>query len=300
MHKLGEPQRGATRRGFIQRGFVISATYSGFAMSFMSPEPALAGAAAAKAPFEPTIWYDIDRDGIVTVNIIRAEMGQHIGTALARIVADELELDWTAIRLRYVDTDPKWGTMVTGGSWSVWQSFPYLSQAGAAGRLALIEEGAKLLGLAKSACTARKGAVTGAGKSVSYADIVRRGQLARTYSADELKAMPIKTAPERRLVGLPTSAIDVPGKTTGAARYGLDAQVPDMVYARPKLPPTRNGCQVVSIDDSAARAVPGYLKSLALDDPSGTVPGWVVVVAESFVAASRAADLVQVNWTSGP
>src|ERR1700676_3745179 len=97
--------------------------------------------------FEPTIWYGIDPSGAVTVNIIRAEMGQHVGTALARIVADELEADWNKVRIVEVDTDPKWGEMVTGGSWSVWQSFPILSQAGAAGRIALVEEGAKLLGV---------------------------------------------------------------------------------------------------------------------------------------------------------
>jgi len=255
----------------------------------------------AEAPrFEPSIWYELDREGIVTVNIIRAEMGQHVGTALARIVADELEVEWASVRLRYVDTDPRWGTMVTGGSWSVWQSFPYLSQAGAAGRLALIEEAAKLLRVSPAACVAHNGVVSAGGKSIRYADLVQRGQLERHYTPEQLKAMPIKSASERRLIGLPTSAIDIPDKTTGAARYGLDAQVPGMVYARPKLPPTRNGCKVTAIDDSAARSVPGYLKSLVLDDPSGTVPGWVVVCADSFVAASRATDRVQVTWASSP
>ncbi len=294
MHEIGSGKPLATRRGFL-----ISATHAGFAMAYLQAEPGVA-ATGGTTPFGPTIWYDIDRDGIVTVNIIRAEMGQHVGTALARIVCDELEADWASVRLRHVDTDPKWGTMVTGGSWSVWQSFPYLSQAGAAGRLALIDEGAKLLRVDKAGCMARNGVVSSGGKAISYADIVRRGQLARSYSADELKAMPIKAAAERRLVGLPTAAIDIPAKTTGAARYGLDAQAPGMAYARPKLPPTRNGCKVTAIDDSAALGIPGYLKSLVLEDPSGTVPGWVVVCAESFVAASRAADLVKVTWASSP
>ena len=81
--------------------------------------------------FEPTIWYGIDPSGTVTINIIRAEMGQHVGTALARIVADELEADWDKVRTITVDSDPKWGLMITGGSWSVWQSFPLLRRAGA-------------------------------------------------------------------------------------------------------------------------------------------------------------------------
>ena len=95
----------------------------------------------------------------MTINIIRAEMGQHVGTALARIVADELEADWNKVKIVTVDSDSKWGVMLTGGSYSVWQSFPLLSRAGAAGRIALVEEGARLLGVPPQMCTARAGAV---------------------------------------------------------------------------------------------------------------------------------------------
>src|SRR6202035_2165407 len=82
-------------------------------------------------------------------------------------------------------------------------------------------------------------------------------------------------------------------------RYGLDAVVEGMIYARPKVPPTRYDSKVVSIDDSAAKDLPGYIQSIALDDPSGTAPGWVMVYADSFAAANRAADLVKVVWSSG-
>lgn len=284
--------------GISRRGFMIATAGSGFTLAFLRAGlniPELSAEVAARV-FEPTIWYDIDRDGIVTVNIIRAEMGQHVGTSLARIVADELEAKWDSVRFKHVDSDPRWGLMVTGGSWSVWQSFPYLSQAGAAGRIALIEEGAKLMGVSPGACNARDSVVRGGGKSIGYADIVRRGNLARTYTADQLKAMPIKKASERRLIGATTQARDIPSKTTGAAVYGLDAEIPGMVYARPKLPPTRNDCKVSSIDDSAAKGIKGYIKSVALEDPSNTVPGWVVVYADSFAAASAAADKVKVSW----
>jgi CO/xanthine dehydrogenase Mo-binding subunit len=249
--------------------------------------------------FEPTIWYSIDRTGLVTVNIIRAEMGQHVGTALARIVADELEADWNKVRIVHVDSEPKWGLMVTGGSWSVWQSFPVLSRAGAAGRIALIEEAAKLLSVDPGACTARNGTIIAAQNSMTYGDIVARGDLRRSYTPEQLQQMPNKQAADRRLIGRDTIAIDVPPKTNGAARYGLDAVVDGMIYARPKVPPTRNDSKVVAIDDSGATHVPGYMQSLALDDPSGTAPGWVMVYADSGVAASRAADLVKVTWSSG-
>jgi CO/xanthine dehydrogenase Mo-binding subunit len=277
-----------------RRSFIVGTAGSAVFMGLAAP-----GRTADATPFAPTIWYRIDRDGTLTVSIAKAEMGQHVGTALARIVADELEADWEKVRLDYVDTDPKWGLMVTGGSWSVWQSFLPLSQAAAAGRIALVEEGAKLLGVDKAGCSARNGAVTAGTASISYGDIVARGDLKRTYTADELKQLPIKVAADRRLVGKDVQAIDIPAKTNGTARYGIDAEIPGMVYARPKIPPTRLGAKVVSIDDSAAKSIKGYISSLALDDPSGTVPGWVMVFADSFVGASRAANNVRVHWTAG-
>jgi isoquinoline 1-oxidoreductase subunit beta len=291
-----------------RRRFLIAAMGTGVVFGFARYSPAeveLPMSAAGQGEttptdlFEPTIWYSIDRTGLVTVNIIRAEMGQHVGTALARIVADELEADWSKVRIVHVDSDPKWGLMVTGGSWSVWQSFPVLSRAGAAGRIALIEEAARLLSVDPGACTARNGTIVAAQNSMTYGDIVARGDLRRSYTPEQLQQMPNKQAADRRLIGRDTIAIDVPPKTNGAARYGLDATVDGMIYARPKVPPTRNDSKVVAIDDSGATHVPGYMQSLALDDPSGTAPGWVMVYADSGVAASRAADLVKVTWSSG-
>lgn len=290
---LSSPQAGLAAPS--RRGFLITLSAAGAMLGFA---PAAAGAATAGG-FEPTIWYGIDRDGIVTVHVIRAEMGQHVGTSIARIVADELEADWSKVRIDHVDSDPRWGLMVTGGSWSVWQSYPLMSQAGAAGRIALTEAGAKLLGVAPEACVARGGVVRAGGKSITYGDIVARGDLRKSFTAEELAKLPIKRAADRRLVGKDAPARDIPAKTNGEARYGLDASVPGMIYARPKLPPTRNGSQVAAIDDSAAKAVPGYIRSVALEDASGTVPGWVMVYADSFTAADRAAEAVKVTWRSG-
>jgi isoquinoline 1-oxidoreductase subunit beta len=293
-----------SRRGFLiammGAGVMLGYARSGLAaVEFLASGAQGERESSAGDLFEPTIWYGIDRVGAVTVNIIRAEMGQHVGTALARIVADELEADWSKVSVAYVDTDPKWGLMITGGSWSVWQSFPVLSRAGAAGRIALVEEAAKLLGVSPHSCTARNGAVEAKGRSILYGDIVARGDLRRTYTQEQLDAIPIKPPAKRRLIGRDTMALDVPSKTNGTARYGIDAVVEGMIYARPKVPPTRYDSKVVSIDDSAAKGVPGYIRSLALDDPSGTAPGWVMVYADSFAGANRAADLVQVVWSTG-
>lgn len=285
-------QSALSRRAFLV-GIAGAAVTFGFAPGQgAAQEP-------GSSPFEPTIWYSLDRDGIVTVNIIRAEMGQHIGTAIARVLADELEVDWSNVRILLVDSDPKWGYMQTGGSKSVWFDFPIYSRAGAAGRIALIEAGARLLGMSPPQCVARRGVVSAEGLSITYGEIVRRGSPTREFTSDQLAKLPIKPPSERRLVAQKIDALDVPAKINGTARYGIDAVIEGMVYARPKIPPTRYGSVVRAIDDSAAKRIKGYLTSIVLEDPSNTVPGWVIVCATSYPAAIRATDLVKVDWAAG-
>lgn len=299
---LGSDAPALSRRNFL----VVSAGAS-LAFGFIPSANAAIDPARGGVPgklggptFDPTIWFSLGADGTANVNVIRAEMGQHVGTSLARILADELEIQWSKVRVTHVDSDPKWGLMVTGGSWSVWQTWPVFSRAGAAGRIALIEGGAKLLGVSAESCKARNGEVISGKKKISYAEIVKRGKLTKTYTAAELDKLPIKPPAEHRLVGKPVKALDIPAKTNGTALYGIDAKVPGMVYGRPVIPPTRNSSKVNSLDDSAAKKIKGYIKALVIDDPSGTVPGWVVAIAETYPAAIRAADLIKVDWTSGP
>src|SRR6202790_2718112 len=215
-----------------RRRFLIGGAGAAAAFGFVTTET-LANIADVRSAFDPTIWYTIGRDGIVTVNIIRAEMGQHVGTALARILADELEADWDKVRIAAVDTDPKWGVMMTGGSASVFETFPIFSRAGAAGRIALVDAGAKLLGVPTDRCHAHDSAVVTANRSISYAEIARRGDLTHTFTAEELQQLPIKPASERRFVGHACAAIDIAAKTNGTTRYGIDAAVDGMIYARP-------------------------------------------------------------------
>jgi isoquinoline 1-oxidoreductase subunit beta len=291
-----------------RRGFLVTSVGASLAFGFLpgaeaAMDPAAKGGLPLKSAgptFDPTIWFSLGADGVATVNIIRAELGQHVGTALARILADELEISWSKVRITHVDTDPKWGLMVTGGSWSVWQTWPVFSRAGAAGRIALIEAGAKLLGVPPASCKALNGEVISGAKKISYGDIVKRGKLTKTYTPAEMDKLPIKPVAERRLVGKPVKALDIPAKTNGTALYGIDAKVAGMVYARPVMPPTRNSSKVNSVDDSAAKKVKGYLQHLVVDDPSGTVPGWVLAIASTYPAAIKAADLIKVDWTSGP
>lgn len=298
MTRLGNTARPATPE-ITRRGFLITTAGTGVAFSFLTAcKPAPGTKTSETALYEPTQWYTIAQDGIITVNIIRAEMGQHVGTSLARILADELEAPWENVRIHHVDSDPKWGLMVTGGSWSVWQTYPLYSQAGAAGRQALLEAGATAFGVATADCTITNGRVSSGQKSMSYGEIVSAG-VEQTFTPEDLAKISLKPVSERRLIGKPVRSLDIAEKTNGAAVYGIDAKLPGMVYARPVLPPTRNGSRVNSIDDSAAKSIKGYVQALAIDDPSGTTSGWVLAIAKSYPAAIQAADAIKVDWTPG-
>lgn len=301
---LGQRAGQADGSGLSRRGFLMAAVGAGVMFGFPAAPRAAQQFPATGLPgdgaFEPTIWCAIAPDGAITVNIIRAEMGQHVGTALARIIADEMNADWSRVTINYVDSDPKWGLMVTGGSWSVWMTWDVFRQAGAAARIALTEAGATLLGIPAAQCTTRNGMVIGGGRSIGYGDIVARAHPARSFTPDELAKLPLKPAADRHLIGnKDLKALDIPAKTNGTALYGIDAKVEGMVYARPKMPPTRYGSRVRSVDDSAARAVKGYQRYLVIEDPSEVVQGWVVAIASTYSAAIRAADLLKVDWTPG-
>lgn len=286
-----------------RRSFIISTGAAGLLFGFggigTNISIAEASIGTSGSGYTPTLWYSIAPDGIVTVNIKYAEMGQHIGTALARIVADELEVAWDMVRIFAVDTDPKWGFMSTGGSYSVFGEFKPLSQAGAAGRVAMIDAAAELLGGDASAYKVRDGRVSGPGGSITYAELVSQNAVSRIFTPEEIAEMPLKPVNERRIIGTPGNALDIPEKVDGEARYGIDAKVEGMVYARPLVPPTRYGSVVETINDEAAGSVPGYQQTLALEDPTGFAEGWVVVLADTYPAAMKAARLVEVSWVPG-
>ena len=286
------------RRGFLVGSLSAGIVTVGYGLLPGRFGPALA--ADAVSLYSPTIWYDIDKTGVVTINIAKAEMGQHVGTPLAQAVAEELEADWNQVRIRHVDSDPKWGTMITGGSWSVNWTFDLLSRAGAAGRIALIAAAARKFGVAPEACQAEAGSVHAGDKSISYAELVRLGGIAAAVPDSEMKQTKLKPVAAYRIVGKNLPALDIPAKVDGSARYGIEFSAPGMLFGKLVRPPARNGATLKSVDDQAARQIPGFVKTLVLDDPSKTFSGLVVVVAETWWAALKAADAVQATWDSGP
>ena len=294
-----------------RRTFIASSAGAGLMLSLGVVLPGCSREEAmdpASKSFVPNMWIEIAGDGAIQINIPKAEMGQHVGTALARIIADELGANWSDVSIHHADSDPKWGVMipgkslgsVTGGSWSVFTSFATISQAGAAGRTILCEAGAAMLGVEPGECTVEDSMVSAKGAEVSFAEIVQQNDISRTLTEEELAALPMKAPSERRLIGKQTQALDIPEKSMGTAMYGIDAELPGMVYASPLIPPTRWGSEIRSIDDSAAKDIKGYQQTIQLTDPSGFLQGWAVVIADDFPAAMKAAAAVNVDWAPGP
>src|SRR2546426_12087419 len=161
-----------SRRDFLKTTAVAGA---GLTLSFTIPG-AGAREASAAAAFEPNATLTITPDGIITVHITKAEMGQGVGTALAQIVAEELAADWKDIRLDYPINDPKYGFMITVASLSVFSLFDPLSRAGAAARIMLIDAAAKHWNVNPADCIAERGVVRHppTGRSISYGELVAR------------------------------------------------------------------------------------------------------------------------------
>ena len=290
--------------GLGRRGFLVSALAGG-AVGFgwgTLPGTGRSGSAraAASASFAPTIWYEIDPAGIVTVNVTKSEMGQHVGTALAQVVCEELEAGWSNMRIHHTDSDPKWGLMVTGGSWSVNWTFDSLSRAGAAGRTSLIAAAAKKWGVDAAACRAENGRVISGSNSIGYGELVSAGAVTGAWSDDDLKKLTLKSPGSYKVIGQSVQALDIPLKVNGTAKYGIDFKAPGMLYGKIVLPPTRNGATAKSVDDSAAKSVPGFVQALSLKDPSGSFSGLVLSIGETYWAAMKGASLIKVDWDAGP
>ena len=291
-----------------RRSFLVGASATGLAFGYAAVQgvTGLSDALAANS-FGPTTWYSIAPDGRVTVMVGKGEMGQHVSSAMAQIVAEELEADWRLMQIALPDNDPKYndpvlGALLTGGSWSVRMNFDAMSRAGAAGRITLTEAGAAMMGVPAGECRASNSQVihSKTGKKVSYGKIVTAGKASKVWTPDELKAIKLKTPDQYTLVGHSVPQLDVPSKTNGTAKYGIDAMAPGMLYGKPVVPPVRYGATVKSVDESGAKKVKGFVKAVTLDDKTATTTGWVVAVATTYEGAKKAAEALKIEYDPGP
>src|SRR6516162_10278371 len=186
------------QKAIMRAASEMGSAAAGLALGY-SAVPSLLGADqafAATSNFDPSVWYSIAPDGIVTVTCGKADMGQHIASTMAQIICEELGANWKDMRVQLSSNDPKYndpvlGVQITGGSWSTMMNFEAMSRAGAAGRIALTEAAAAAMGVPASEVVVRDGVISHpkAKKQMSFADVVKSGKATKTFTPDELNAI---------------------------------------------------------------------------------------------------------------
>jgi isoquinoline 1-oxidoreductase beta subunit len=279
------------RREFLKTG---AAAAGGLIVAFSIPggrrlllaEPATGGAAAA--PFVPNAFLRVGTDDTVTVLLAHSEMGQGIWTALPMLIAEELDADWSRIRVEHAPAAPAYfhtgyGIQMTGGSSSTWSEFERYRQAGATARALLVAAAAKKFGVSPADCRTENGAVVAGSKRARY------GELAEAAAGLEPpKNVVLKDPKNWKLIGRPTKRLDSPEKITGRAGFGIDVQFEGLKTATVARAPAF-GATLKSYDDTAARAVPGVRAVVK-------VPSGVAVVADHYWAAKLGRDALKVEW----
>src|SRR6202790_188320 len=292
-----------------RRSFMVGSAAAGLALGY-SIVPGMLGAdqaLAATSNFDPSVWYSIAPDGMRTGTRRKADMGEPLASTMAQIISEELGSSWKDMRVQLASNDPKFndpvlGAQITGGSWSTMMNFDAMSRAGAAGRMAWTEAAAATMGVPASELIVRDSVISHpkSKKSMTFADVVKSGKATKTFTPDELKAIKLKTPDQYTMIGVSVPQLDIPSKTNGTAKYGIDVMLPGMVYGKVVTPPVRYGAIVKAVDDSEAKKVPGFIKAVTLDDKTGTTTGWVVAVANTYANARKAADALKVTYDGGP
>jgi isoquinoline 1-oxidoreductase beta subunit len=289
-----------------RRGFLGGALASGvFILSVrFIPEPLWAAQGEAAAPpFDPTIWMSISHDGTVTIVAHRSEMGCGSRTALPLVVADELDADWSKVKIEQAIGDPKYGEQDTDGSHSVRSNFDLMRQVGATGRAMLITAAAAQWNVPSKDCTTEPHFVvhSASGRKLGYGEIAAA---AAKLPVPKKEDVPLKERAQWRYIGKESNSLfDLPEIVTGKAVFGMDATMLGMVYASIEHPPVL-GQKIKSHDDKAALKVPGVQKTLTIEPfkpPHQFQPlGGVAVIADNTWAAFKGRKSLKIEWESSP
>ena len=281
-----------TRREFLETTGVVGA---GLLLGFHLPAGGRFGTAAAgAAPFAPNAWLRLGTDESVLVIVDRSEMGQGVTTALPMLLAEELDADWSKVRIEFAPADkayanPLFGMQGTGGSTSVRAAWQPLRKAGAAARDMLVSAAAQTWGVDKAECRAERGAVIHgpSRRRLSYGRLV-----AKAATLPVPQDVPLKEPKDWRILGTRVRRLDTPPKVDGTAEFGIDVKVPGMLVAVIARSPVRGGA-VASFDAAKARAVPGVRQVVQ-------VSSGVAVVADGYWPAKQGRDALAVTWNEGP
>ena len=299
MDRIGPAWRAATGTDISRRRFIKLSGASGLAIGLVSASAA--GAATPKATAgklkpgqQPGAFVHIDRKGVVTIQINRLEFGQGTQTGLARILADELDADWSRVRAELAPAgeaykDPAFGLQMTGGSNSIQNSFAQYRELGARARAMLVEAAARKWKVDAATVRTQAGRLMApGGKSAGFGEM-----------SDAAMALPVpasvtlKKSSEFRLIGKPANRLDAPAKSNGRQAFGMDMRRPGMKTVLIARPPHFGGT-VASFDASQAQAVKGVDRAMKVDLDRGATG--VAVVADGFWPASMGRDKLKIQW----
>jgi isoquinoline 1-oxidoreductase beta subunit len=232
----------------------------------------------------------------------RTEMGNGVRTSLPRIVADELDADWSRVKVIQGDGDERYGSQDTDGSHSVREFFDTLREAGATARLMLVRAAAQRWGVPEAQCLADPAHVVShkaSNRTIGYGDLAALAAKQPVPKKEELK---LKSPSEWRYIGKPAPGYDVTDVCAGKPLFGMDVRVDGMLYAAIAHPPVLGG-KVKSVDNSAALKVKGVKQTIPIEPftpPHAFQPlGGVAVIADNTWSAFRGRDALKIDWDNG-
>ncbi|HEF4745026.1 TPA: xanthine dehydrogenase family protein molybdopterin-binding subunit [Burkholderia multivorans] len=283
-----------SRRTFLKAAGAAAAVSLtiGFEWAGLGRRAAAATAAPEAGAFAPNAFLRVTPDGAVTVIAKHVELGQGAYTGIATIVAEELDADWSSVRVESAPADAKryanlaFGTMQgTGGSSAMSNSWQQLREAGGKARAMLVSAAAARWNVPASELTTANGVVTHAksGKTAAYGTLV--ADASKLPVPDKVV---LKQPADFKLIGHRIPRVDASAKSNGTAHFTLDTTFPGMRVALLQRPP-RFGATVKSFDATAAKAVPGVVSVVQ-------VPGGIAVVGMGFWAAKQGRDALKVEW----
>lgn len=278
------------RRKFLKSSSLLG---SGLLLSFYLPAFAKGQGDGKAADFAPNAFLRVGTDGGITIICAYAEMGQGIYTALAQMIGEELDVDWSKITVEAAPigdayTHLFYHCQMTGGSASVTSEYDRMRQVGATARYMLVGAAAKKWGIDATTCYTANGHVIHktSGKKMPY------GTLApNAASITPPKEIKLKDPKEHTLIGKAVKRLDTPDKTNGKAQYGIDIKLPGMLVAVVARCPAGLG-KVKSFDDKKALAYPGVKRIV----PTGN---GVAVIAEGYWPAHKGRELLDIVWDRG-